>query len=122
MLQRVVAGHNKSPHRKIFGETPADVSKPPETEHQRSVIFDLRYQGAKDVRFNQDRIDKRREKLKAARGFRVLIKTKRLNCRPASTRPFWCRPLQPAGPIAAWRSQQRSVCCWGLFCGNRCVG
>ena len=33
------------------------------------------------MRFNQDRIDKRREKLKAARGFRVLIKTKRLNRR-----------------------------------------
>ena len=38
----------------------------------------MRYQGAKDVEFNQDRIDKRKEKLKAARGFRVLMKTKRL--------------------------------------------
>ena len=50
-LPQVIAGYNKSPHRKIFGDTPADVSKPPETEHQRSVIFDLRYQGAKDVEF-----------------------------------------------------------------------
>ena len=48
-LQQVIAGCNKSPHRKTFGGTPADVSKPPETERQRSVIFDLRYQGAKDV-------------------------------------------------------------------------
>ena len=33
------------------------------------------------MEFNQDRIDKRKAKLKAARGFRVLMKTKRLNQR-----------------------------------------
>jgi hypothetical protein len=80
-LRQTLAGYNRSPHRKIFGETPADVSKPPETEHQRSVIFDMRYQGAQDMELNQDRIDKRKEKLQAARGFRVLLKTKRLNQR-----------------------------------------
>ena len=62
-------------------KTPADVSKPPETEHQKSVIFDLRRQDAKGVQFNHDRIDNLTEQLRAARGFRVLIKTKRLNRR-----------------------------------------
>ena len=33
------------------------------------------------MELNQDRIDKRKEKLQAARGFRVLLKTKRLNQR-----------------------------------------
>ena len=80
-LQQVIAGHNKSPHRKLFGETPADVSKPPETEHERSTIFDLRYQAANDMQVNQDLIDKRKAKLQKARGFRVLIKTKKLNRR-----------------------------------------
>ena len=44
-LSQVLAGYNKSPHRKIFGETPADVSKPPETEHQRSVTFGFALSG-----------------------------------------------------------------------------
>jgi hypothetical protein len=80
-VQQVIAGYNKSPHRKLFGETPADVSKPPETEHERSTIFDLRYQAAKDMEHNQDLIDKRKAKLQKARGFRILLKTKKLNRR-----------------------------------------
>ena len=84
-LQQVMAGYNKSPHRRLFGESPAAVSKPPETERQRSVIFDLRYQGAKDMEFNQDRIDKRREKLKKAGGFRTLVRRGVLNRRVYNT-------------------------------------
>ena len=61
------------------------MSKPPETERQRSVIFDLRYQGAKDMEFNQDRIDKRREKLKKAGGFRTLVRRGVLNRRVYNT-------------------------------------
>ena len=80
-LQQVIAGHNKSPHRKLFGETPADVSKPPETEHEKSTLFDLRYQAANDMQVNQDLIDKRREKLQKACGFHTLLKAKRLRRR-----------------------------------------
>ena len=65
-VQQVIAGYNKSPHRKLFGETP------PETEHERSTIYDLRYQAAKDMEHNTDLIDKRKAKLQKARGFRIL--------------------------------------------------
>ncbi len=80
-VQQVISGHNKAPHRKLFNEAPADVSKPPETEHEKSTIFDLRYQAATDMKHNQDLIDKRKEKLQKARGFRSLLKVKRLNRR-----------------------------------------
>jgi hypothetical protein len=79
-VQQVISGHNKAPHRKLFGEAPADVSKP-ETEHEKSTVFDLRYQAATDMKYNQDLIDKRKEKLQKARGFRSLLKVKRLNRR-----------------------------------------
>ena len=41
----------------------------------------MRYQAATDMKFNQDLIDKRKEKLQKARGFRTLLKVKRLNRR-----------------------------------------
>ena len=59
-IQQVVSKHNKSPHRKLFGTVKPSVS-------------DLPGDAKSD--------DHKREELQAARGFRVLLKAKRLNRR-----------------------------------------
>ena len=65
-LDKVVKGHNDAPHRRLFGASPTDASKPPETEHEKELIFDLRYRGAQEVAQNQSEIDQRRAKLERA--------------------------------------------------------
>ena len=91
-LDEVMQGYNESPHRKLFGQAPVDISRPvrPPTrisskgnpgEAQRSAIFDLRYQAAADMKRNETLIDDRKKKLEAARGFRILVKRLLLNRR-----------------------------------------
>jgi hypothetical protein len=91
-LDDVMQGYNESPHRKLFGQAPIDISRPvrPPTritskgnpgEAQRSAIFDLRYQAATDMKRNETLIDDRKKKLEAARGFRILVKRLLLNRR-----------------------------------------
>jgi outer membrane biosynthesis protein TonB len=92
-LDEVMQGYNESPHRKLFGQAPIDVSRPVRApiritskgadpgEAQRSAIFDLRYQAATDMKRNETLIDDRKKKLEAARGFRILVKRLLLNRR-----------------------------------------
>jgi hypothetical protein len=92
-LDEVIQGYNESPHRKLFGQAPVDISRPVRGptrisskgadpgEAQRSAIFDLRYQAATDMKRNETLIDDRKRKLEAARGFRILVKRLLLNRR-----------------------------------------
>ena len=92
-LDEVIRGYNESPHRKLFGQAPVDISQPVRSparisskradarEALRSGIFDLRYQAAADTNRNETLIDDRRRKLEAARGFRILAKRLLLNRR-----------------------------------------
>lgn len=80
-LQKVVKGYNDSPHRKLFGHSPDEASKPPNSEHKKELIFNLRYRGAIEMRHNQDGIESRQDKLQHAGFFRVLLKASRLGRR-----------------------------------------
>jgi transposase InsO family protein len=86
-LDEVIQGYNESPHRKLFGQAPVDISRPvrgplahvvqgpTQGEAQRSASFDLPYQAATEMKRQQTLIDDRKRKLEAARGFAHLVKT-----------------------------------------------
>ena len=80
-LDKVVRGYNESPHRRLFGASPTDASKPPQTEHEKELVFDLRYRGAQEVAQNQGEIDERRAKLERAGAFRTLVQAPKLGRR-----------------------------------------
>ena len=80
-LNKVVRGYNDAPHRRLFGGSPQEASKTPETEHDRELIFNLRYRGAQDMEHNQQEIDKRKGTLEQAGAFRTLVHAPKLGRR-----------------------------------------
>jgi hypothetical protein len=67
-LDKVVRGYNEAPHRRLFGASPTDASKPPQTEHEKELVFDLRYRGAQEVAQNQRRDRRAQGQAREGRG------------------------------------------------------